>query len=217
MKYIWLVLLVWLGDNSALDRVSRFNAARRQAERTYTAGQYRQAIGQYNYLINNAVSDAATHLNLGHAYFHLSQFSAAKAQYKTIRPDQNPDLGERAAVQLGIIACHQRDSALALAFFKQALLHNPDNEAARYDFELIKRTWSGRQQGRSNQAKPQQQLQPTTGNNVVKSARKEQILHRIGPAGLTDEQALQLLDALPDESLTIPAATARVTETGNRW
>ncbi len=217
MKYIWIILLVWFGDNSALDHVSRFNLARRQAERAYAAGQYKQAIDQYSYLVNNNVADAATRLNLGHAYFRLGQFSSAQVQYEAIRPDDPTELAERAAVQLGILACRQRDSAAALSFFRQALLRNTNNEVARYDFELIKRTWSGRQAGRANRPKPQQQLRPDTGDKVAKSTRKEQILHRLGPSGLTDEQARQLLDALSDEPLALPRTTAQSNEPGNRW
>ncbi len=218
MRYIWLALLVWFGNNSALDRVSRFNLARRQAENAYALGDYKQAIVNYNYLVNSNVADAATYLNLGHAYFRLGQFTSAKVAYAAIRPNEPTELVERAAIQLGILACRQRDSATALTFFRAALLRNPDNEVARYDFELIKRTWSGQQIGRTNQAKPQPQLQPKTGDEVVKTTRKEQVLHRLGPSGLTDEQARQLLDALPDEPLAIPSSTLRAnSSSSNRW
>jgi hypothetical protein len=207
MTYLWLLFLAWFGNSPVLNRISQSNLARKEGQAAYRAGQYAHAIRAYSYLVDMSAADAATRLNLAHAYYQLDQLHKARLQYEVVSQSGSQNLVEQASVQLGVIACRQRDSAAALMHFRQALLHNPDNEAARYNFELLKLTYSGPKSTASRSAQvARPQTQQTSAQEVAQSTRQQDILNRYRRADLNDEQALQLLDALQADDLSLAAA-----------
>lgn len=228
---LFLVITAWLWWNDPLPGgpISRNNQARREAEAAYRAGRYDRALTLYAYLSRNTTTiDPAVRLNLGHTYFQLQQYTKAKPQYETLLRLDRPDLRTVAATQLGVMACLERDSAAALTLFQRALLEDANNEPARYNFELVKKRYSGKPPvtSRRKQAgtpKPPATSQQLTYGQVERSARQDELLRRFQRLNLSEEQALQLLDAMQSDDLpyaltqsarrsgTRPAAGA------NRW
>ena len=213
---IYLLITAWLWWNPTLpvNQISRTNQARRDAESAYRAGQYTRALTLYTFLSQTTTSiDPAVRLNLGHTYFQLNQFAKAKPQYETLLRSDRPDLRTVAATQLGVIACRERDSSMALALFRQALLEDPENEPARYNFELIKKTYSGKLPASNPRRKPVPanrrvaNKQQRTGQEVERSARQDDLLRRFRQLNMTEEQAMQLLDAM--QSNDLPYALTR--------
>lgn len=227
---IYLLFITWLGwTDSFTDQISRNNRARQEAEVAYRAGRFDRALTLYAYLSQTTTTiDPAVRLNLGHTYFRLRQYDKAKPQYETLLRDRS-DLRTVAATQLGVMACFDRDSATALRLFRQALLEDADNEPARYNFELVKKRYSGKplpmdvQEKRpARQPKAVDKPRPG-GGQVERSSRQDEILRRFGQLNLGEEQALQLLNAMQQDDLPYALTqSARRLETGsaangNRW
>ena len=165
MVHLLFLVLSWWQPRS-LDRISRNNIARREAEAAYRAGRYAEAAKHYTFLTSvTPAPPPELLLNLGHSCFQMTQYELAKVQYERLRQVGSAPQTSIASVQLGIIACQEKDSATALDLFEQALLLNPDNEPARHNFELIKRTWSGRKPT----ATPKTTAQPTATKKSTRS------------------------------------------------
>ncbi len=230
---IYLLITAWLWWNNLFSQnpISRNNQARQEAQVAYQAGHYRQALQLYAYLSRTTTTiDPAVRLNLGHTYFQLKQYRKAKPQYETLLLSDRPDLRTAAATQLGVMACLEGDSATALSLFRRALLENPDNEPARYNFELIKTSYSGKMPATNPRQKPivpRPQLvnkpRPSGGQQVERSDRQDELLRRFQRLDLSEEQALQLLDAMQSDDLPYALthaarrSAAKPTVSGNRW
>lgn len=209
MIYLFIAAWLWWNDPPLPDSISRNNQARQVARAAYQAGHYQRALSFYVYLSRTTTTiDPAVRLNLGHTYFRLKRYGQAKPQYETLLRSDRPDLRTAAATQLGVLACLEGDSAAALTLFRQALLEDADNEPARYDFELIKRTYSGKTRAKNSQQKsavPKPQLvskpRPAGGQQVERSERQDELLRRFQRLNLSEAQALQLLDAMQSDDL----------------
>lgn len=231
MIYILIAAWLWLTDLLPANQISQNNQARQGAQTAYRAGQYQRALTLYAYLSTRTTTiDPAVRLNLGHTYFKLHQYAKAKPQYETLLQSDRPDLRTAAATQLGVMACLEGDSAAALTLFRQALLENADNESARYNFELIKTYYSGKspakhtkQKSSAQQPKTVNKPRPMGGQNVERSDRQDELLRRFRRLNLSEEQALQLLDAMRSDDLPYALTrSARRSETKpkegeNRW
>ena len=228
---IYLLFINWLGStDSFTNQISRNNRARQEAETAYRAGQFDRALTLYAYLSRTTTTiDPAVRLNLGHTHFRLKQYAKAKPQYETLLRSDRSDLRTVAATQLGVMACFDRDSATALRLFRQALLENSDNEPARYNFELVKKRYSGKplppnQQQKQTIRQPKAVDKPRPGGGQVeRSSRQDELLRRFGQLNLSEEQALQLLNAMQQDDLPYALTqSARRLGTGsatngNRW
>lgn len=227
MIYALLVLWLWLNTSLPIDPISRNNQARREAEAAYRAGQYDRALTLYTVLSRTTpIPDPAVQLDLGHTYFNLRQYQKAADHYRLLLSADRPDLRTAAATQLGVIACLDRDSSAALTLFQQALLEDFSNEPARYNFELVKKqyrhtqpptkpTTVARTAGPSNRPK-------SGGGQVERSSRQDELLRRFQRLNLTQEQAMQLLDAMQRDDLpyALTQSARRSTKpapAGNRW
>ncbi|UFH51964.1 tetratricopeptide repeat protein [Spirosoma sp. KNUC1025] len=230
MIYLLITAWLWWDNLFTLNQISRNNQARQEAEAAYQAGDYSRALELYAYLSRATTTiDLAVRLNLGHTYFRLKQYSKARPQYETLLQSDRPDLRTAAATQLGVMACFDHDSATALALFQRALLESPENEPARYNFELIKTHYSGkkpelplRQQPAVRKPQPVNRLRPT-GQQVERSTRQDEVLRRFQRLNLSEEQALQLLDAMQSDDLpyvltrSARKAGPKSTQPENRW
>ena len=229
MIYLFIAVWLWWDIPHSLNQISRNNEARKEAEAAYKAGDYTRAMHLYANLSRITTSiDPGVRLNLGHTYFHLKRYGKARSQYEALLHSDRTDLRTVAATQLGVMACLQQDSASALTFFEQALLEDPNNEPARYDFELIKKRFSGKipapnlRQKASDQTKANKP-RPLSGQQVERSARQDELLHRFQRLNLSEEQALQLLDAMQEDDLPYALTRSARQSTGkaktneSRW
>jgi tetratricopeptide (TPR) repeat protein len=220
----WLaVISIW--PLNAYDQIGRNNVARKQAERAYKRADFKQAATGFAYLTKKTTqTDATVWLNLGHAYFSQRQYKAARLAYEQYVSAASGPTVAVAQLQLGVIACADRDSAQALDLFRKALLTDPENEPARYNFELLKKRFSGRvgqNQKPKLVPKPKQTAQQRE-QEVARSPRQEQLLRRLQNLNMTEEQANQLLNAMREDDLPLELARRRSAGTSqatgaNRW
>lgn len=228
MNFLLLSLLVWLWNWRSYDQISARNLALKEAEAAYLAGNYQLASKQYQFLQANSRNiDPLVNLNLGHSLFRLKKYQQAREAYeRAIRyvPEQATD----AITQLGVIACIEQDSARALSLFQQALLINPNDDGARYNYEIIRQLYtapsiSPEKRKSQPKVKPQPPVkQPNTGADVAKTDEQKEVLHRLRSLNISEEQAMQLLNAMRDDDLPYELARRRQQATNqpkrkDRW
>ncbi|MBO0929567.1 hypothetical protein [Fibrella aquatilis] len=207
---------------SKLGLISRRNRARKQAELAYQRGQYDQALTQFSTVLETG--DPVTpmeHLAVAHIYFQLHQFVPAGHHYSLVSGAVAPPILSIAAAQLGVLACYRRDTATALSQFQRALLSDPENSAARLNYEWLKPRYSGRKQTPKRPKKAAATAQPVS-RQVDKSAQQQEKLNPFRNLNMTEEQARQLLDALQTDDLPYELARRRqqhraTAGTAGRW
>lgn len=133
------ILLISL-FGGGITAISRINDNARKAAAAYAQQNYAEAIAAYKYLVDDLeVDDDQLRLNLAHAYYHAGLYPQAMATYQLLADHPTQHLRAIAHLQLGNIYTKQKKYKQALAFYKQALMAEPANDAARYNFELLKK------------------------------------------------------------------------------
>ncbi|RRB06453.1 tetratricopeptide repeat protein [Larkinella rosea] len=229
MTYLILSVLLWLYDNRSFDKISHDNIARIEGLRAYQSGNYKRAAEQYVALVNSALFvEPSARLNLAHSYFQLRQYAQAQKHYRLVARVNQPDLAATAEVQLGVISVIQGDSSSALAFFRKAMNTVPALEPAQFNYELIKKTYSGKPLPNSSQRpkpKPQQRTEEMevametgqdSGTEVEQGDNKDELLRRLRSLNLSEEQALSILNAMQDNEVQYIHQRKQTTGSKNR-
>jgi hypothetical protein len=140
MKSLFSLILVISLLSGGLRTISRINEYAAIAADAYHREDYVEAITAYEYLLDDLeVQDDQLRLNLGHAYFRAGQLQQAQQSYTLLANHSSNHIRAVALLQLGNIAVQGNKYKQALAYFRQSLIASPDNEAARYNYELVKK------------------------------------------------------------------------------
>ncbi|MFN4144492.1 MAG: tetratricopeptide repeat protein [Runella sp.] len=202
-------LLLWIWDNRSFDTISRSNRAKAEAQAAYLKGDYAKAIEGFEIVAKASIfNEIEVRFNLAHAYFQAKQYQKARKYYARLAQNKNTWLASRAYTQLGMIATAEKDTSVALMYFKQSLRQNPNNATARYNYELLKRRFKGNEQTPPS-AMPTIQKTPVpmpppptvSSQEIQKSEQKKEILNRLQNIKMTEEQALILLEALKNAEI----------------
>ncbi len=203
MTSILLYIMLWIWDTRTFDMVGKSNQDKSNAESAYLEGDYRQAAGLYYKITYSSIfSDPATRLYLAHSYYRLDSLQLAKEQYTLLLRVPDPKVSSMAHTQLAVLACQDRDTTEALTFLKSALRIYPDNETARFDYELLKRTFSGKVPANQppeapNQAPPSpQQSNPIEQREIQIAREREELLERLRRLNMSEDQARSILEAM---------------------
>ncbi|WP_151077194.1 tetratricopeptide repeat protein [Hymenobacter busanensis] len=150
-----LALLLSGGLWTRLERVRSYNQSLQQAHLAYTHGRFGEAAAWYEKALQLGGSTDQLQVNLGHAYARLGNSPKARQAYGRLL--QSPALQVRSVArqQLAVLAAERGDMAQASALLRQALLDDPTNAGARYDYEVIRRY-----QGRPNDPQKLPSRQP---------------------------------------------------------
>nr|WP_293835345.1 hypothetical protein [uncultured Arsenicibacter sp.] len=214
MRFFVLIAGVWLWNWQGFDQISVRNLALKQAEEAYAAKNYARAAEHYGFLVKTEQKiNPDIHLNFGHALFHTRQYPLARQEYMKVLRYSDQDVAATATNQLGVIACLERDSAVALSFFREAMLNNPADKSARYNYELIKRLYSGKPKGlppAQQHKKPKPQPKPQQANpEAEQSEEQKDVLRKLRNLNMSEEQAMQILNAMRDDDLPYELARRR--------
>ncbi|MDA0314706.1 MAG: hypothetical protein O2829_06470 [Bacteroidetes bacterium] len=150
MSWIKGIFLVLLFLPASWTRVSRLNAAIDQAAASYAAKEYAQAIKDHQILVEafQLVSEYLD-FNLGLSYKYAKQPEEATANFDKASQSTDKLLASFAFNQGGVVLGDKKDYQAALSKFQSALIQNPLNEEARYNYELLAR-WLKRDEERKN-------------------------------------------------------------------
>ena len=140
MRAIFFIILLIGIPGSGLRTISQVNEYAAKAAQAYQDKDYQEAIITYEYLLDKLeTDDDQIRLNLAHAYYKADRLKEALQQYRLLA--DNPATYMRSVVhlQLGNIHTKQKKYKQALLLYKQALIARPESEAARYNYELLKK------------------------------------------------------------------------------
>ena len=122
------------------DKISKINSLKSEAKKAYTAGDFKTAIQKYKYLVDSlGVKEDEVMLNLANSYFNEKDTSNIQNSYLPLTQSKNTKISSIANQQLGVAANRQGKLEDALNYFKQALKTAPDNEDARFNYEMVKK------------------------------------------------------------------------------
>jgi tetratricopeptide (TPR) repeat protein len=125
--------LMWVHDRNEAVRVGTQAFARQDFVRA--AQEFRRAIAAEK----DSRPTEAILLNLAHASARAGQLPAARAYYSRLLSSPASQVRSVAHQQLGVLSAQRGDYAQAVRLLRLALVANPSNAAARYDYELVSR------------------------------------------------------------------------------
>ena len=195
-------------DNSSFTKVNLRNKATVEAQKAYLQGDYSEASLQYQVLAKQSFfTPPEVTLNLANSLFEKNDTLAARRKYTQLINLKEPLLASTTYSQLGIILCTEKDTSRALALFKEALILKPDNEIARFNYELLKRQYHPKSDktksasnSQMNQHIPQQQTQEEQKEIANNNSQKE-LLKTLKNYGLTPEKAKTILDGMKNSEI----------------
>lgn len=171
-------------------------------------GNFSEAALQYQILAKQSFfTPPEVTLNLANALFEIQDTLAARKKYAQLANLKNPLLASTTYSQLGIIFCTENDTARALNLFKAALILKPDNEIARFNYELLKRLYQPKANKAHNANKPpsNQQISPPQTQEERKEIEKNnaqtELLKTLKNYGLTPEKAKTILDGMKNSEI----------------
>ncbi|GHN02901.1 hypothetical protein WSM22_43900 [Cytophagales bacterium WSM2-2] len=121
-------------------KVSRINTLKSEAKKAYLAGDFKTAIEKYRFLKDSlGVTEEEIGMNLANSYFHTNDTTGAFSTYQPLTMSNDAKLKSWANQQLGVMTNRQGKYEEALNYFKQAMKAEPDNEQARFNYEMVKK------------------------------------------------------------------------------
>lgn len=153
---VFILILFFTVIPNDLNRIAEINKYKREAKEAYEAGNYRKAAEAYQYLVDSLeVADENVLLNLSNAYFNLNDTTNARKYYSLLTSSQEDEIRSRSFQQLGIMDFKSKNHKQALQNFKQSLKALPNNEEARYNYELLKKILKEQEQQQKEQNQDQ--------------------------------------------------------------
>jgi tetratricopeptide (TPR) repeat protein len=177
-----------------------------EAQKAFLKGDFQEASLQYQLLAKQSFfTPSEVTLNYAHALFELNDTLAARKKYAQLVSLKEPNLASTTYSQLGIIFCNEKDTVRALALFKEALILKPDNEIARYNYELLKKQFHTEKNKKAAKPKTNQQQNPPSpqqqNSEVANDNSQKELLKTLKNYGLTLEKAKTILDGMKNDEI----------------
>jgi hypothetical protein len=141
MKYLVLLALLIGGPMwGLLTRVRDRNVAVATGTAAYGQGNAALAATAFAAALKaqaQRTPDPRLLLNLAHSQARAGQVAAAHATYGRLLAGSPGGLGSIARQQLAVLVAQEGELAQALSLLRQALLLNPQNAGARYNYEVL--------------------------------------------------------------------------------
>lgn len=149
--------------------VRKINKAKSAAEEAFKKGDYAAAARHYQYLVDSlGVQEDEVMLNLANASYLAKDTASAFNYYQSVTASQQRDIRSKAFQQLGIMTNKQGRTEDALNFFKQSIKAEPTNDAARYNYEMLKKKME------EEKKKQEEQQQQNKDNQKQDEQNKDQ-------------------------------------------
>lgn len=190
----------------------------RKANTAFERGEYTEAVQLYQQAIDQNPDDARLHFNLARALYELGDSDAAMESYERFKTLTDSPLNRSFAdYNKGRMLTDMGNYDEALDFFREALINNPNDPDAKFNYELVVRKKQdqeneqespesddsdgddGDSQSQDNQ-QDQDQDQNQDPDNRQQPGRPDQddneSQQQQQPLEMTPEEAQNILDAL---------------------
>lgn len=132
-------------------RVSRLNSAIGEAEESYSKAEYESSVEKHLGLIENfQYTSSELDFDLGLSYHYAEKLDEAAASYDKSSISPNKMISSFSFNQSGVLLGAKQEYEAALNKFQSALIKDPTNEVARYNYEMLAR-WLQRDKERKEQ------------------------------------------------------------------
>lgn len=202
MSSIYFQIVLWVLNFGSFNTITLRNKAKANAEQAYQKNDYLLASTYFLQVLNYTLFvEPEIRLDLGHCYYQLKDYEGATRQYQRLLQINDPQIATSSLTQMGILLEQKSNHQQALDHFKKALSVNPNNEIARYNYELLKKRHPQQmpppivknQQSPSTSSKSKT---PPQQAELEKSDKKQDILNTLKKFDLTEERAKMILDAM---------------------
>lgn len=151
MSWSKVLLAILMLIPTSWTRVSRLNTAIEEAEESYSKTEYELSVEKHLALIENfqyASPNLDFDLGLSYQYSEKPDEAAASFDKASISPDKT--ISSFSFNQSGVLLGNKQEYEAALNKFQSALIKDPTNEVARYNYEMLAR-WLQRDEERKNE------------------------------------------------------------------
>lgn len=157
------ILLIIQSGFGGFNRIAHINELKEDAREAYLQEDFQRAASLYQTLIDSFnVQDEAVRLNYANSLFQNGQIKKADPAYRNLAANaENKVIRSSAYQQLGIEATRNQNLADAATYFKQALKSNPQNDAARYNYELAKKKLAQQKEEEQQEQEQDEQIEPS--------------------------------------------------------
>ncbi len=220
MRIVLLIIaLALLGPGDGKKKGRRGNALYQQQQYTDAALLYQEALmdvqGDGPGVVHSGLLN-----NLGASLFRQGEFEAAASAFTgSLRMASDPADAARANYNAGNSAAMQQQLEAALDAYRSALIIDPENEDAKYNYEFVKRQLEEQQQQqndenqenqeqnqdqRQNQDQQQnqdenQEQQQNPDQEQQQQNQEQQEQQQQNPEELSEEEAQRIMQALENE------------------
>lgn len=193
------VLLVIALLFTDLDKIGKINTAKSEAKKAFLSGDFETAAKKYRYLVDSlGVTEDEVRANLAAAYYQLKDTANALNTYSQIAQSPNARIRSVANQQLGVMADTKGKLEEALNYFRQALKAAPENQEARYNYEVVKKKLAEqKKKDNKNDSKKDKDIEPSEFAKQLKakadqlvSQRKYQEAHQLMVDGLAKDKTV---------------------------
>lgn len=173
MKIILFVFLALFTNDPK--EIARINALKKEAEKAYLAGDYELALAKYAVLSDSiGVDEDEIKLNLAHSHYQLGDTTGAKLNYNQLVQSGKKSLKSIAYQQLGIMSKDNGKLEEALQQMKSAIKSDPSNQAARYDYEVVKKLLKEQQEQQQQQDDQKEDQENKDGEGEDENEQKKE-------------------------------------------
>ncbi|QDH80724.1 hypothetical protein FKX85_17435 [Echinicola soli] len=136
---------------SSWSKISEKNAAIDLAAEKYAKAEYEESVRQHLALLNeHDITSSEVNFDLALSYQLNGQEEDAKKKYLELSGAPKANIASSASNQNGVLLGREKKYEEALTAFKTALIKDPTNEIARYNYELLAR-WLDKNQDQQEQ------------------------------------------------------------------
>jgi len=170
---IRMLLFTFLLIPSSWKKIGERNRALEAAERAYTSTDFEESVRRHLALISEQqLSDPQVKFNLALSYQNNGQEEEALKTYSEISLSRQSVIASFGANQAGVLEGRESNYKEALSYFKTALLKNPDNEVARYNYELLSR-WLEENEEEEKEQQDQENEEKLEPSNYAKRMKAQ--------------------------------------------
>jgi len=174
-----IIFLLLMFIPASWQRIAQKNRAIDRAEKAYKASDFENSIRNHLALMtDHDLRTPEVNFNLGLSYQLNGQEAEAQRTYTELVNSPNIRIGSYAANQNGTISAREDKYEEALQSFRRALIKNPDNEVARYNYEMLAR-WLEKNKDQQDQDQQDEegddQLQPSNYAKRMKAQADQMV------------------------------------------
>ena len=142
----------------------------------YKNKKFEEAKKYYEQILNTRENDAEASLGLGASQYKLGDIPNASKSFENALQSKNSDIQDRAYFNLGNVLYSQQKMEESIAFYRKALELNPNDEDAKFNYELAKYVAQQQEQEKedqNDQQDQQNQQQNDSKNNDQDNDKQE--------------------------------------------